>query len=120
MVITEENKHSMAWRLNLVGTCYYKDKQKFMAPKKWRMNGHEVYFDEVNNKIKYLDTDEIRNESTLRPCPKCNKLPIISNTDTGSCIDACFGGMIDGVQAACCGHGFEENAYVGLLPGWRL
>lgn len=53
------------------------------------------------------------------PCAKCKKLPIPISTDTGTGIDACFGGLVDGVHAACCGHGVSPG-YVSLMDGWRL
>ena len=47
----------------------------------------------------YQDTGE--SISVVRPCARCGELP----TPEGH--DACLG-HIEGVTAACCGHGVEE------------
>jgi hypothetical protein len=79
--------------------------------------GHE--FDFTDGEWRFTDTGEpIKNH--CRNCPKCGEPPIEAEVETGNGIDACFGGFIDGVNAACCGHGKDEDAYVMLMRGWRL
>lgn len=64
--------------------------------------GHEVKFNEETELHHYVDTGEIATVPSKRPCPQCHKLP----TPEGH--DACLG-TIEGVYAACCGHGVETG-----------
>lgn len=60
--------------------------------------GWEIYYD--GNNWRYSDNNQIHDNS--RPCQRCGRMP----TEEGH--DACLG-HIDGVKAACCGHGSEES-----------
>ena len=61
--------------------------------------GWEIYYDIDEEVWRYSDNDQIHDDS--RPCKRCGRMP----TKEGH--DACLG-YIDGVIAACCGHGVEE------------
>lgn len=62
--------------------------------------GHVIQF--IDNEWVYEDTGELIDKD--RPCLKCGKNP----TQEG--YDACLG-HIEGVKAACCGHGIDDDAY---------
>lgn len=60
--------------------------------------GHEIYL--KNGKWYYLDNDEEYKDQ--RPCKRCGHFP----TKEGH--DYCLGNM-EGIAAACCGHGITES-----------
>ena len=47
----------------------------------------------------YVDTGEAVTDD--RPCARCGKPPTVEG------YDACVG-YVDGIDSACCGHGFDE------------
>ena len=62
----------------------------------------------------YADTRERAGfEGEIRPCKKCNELFEGSNIGKP---DPCLGNL-PGVDNACCGHGFQERAYVRFTNG---
>jgi hypothetical protein len=91
-----------------------------------RARGYPIYDDGVD--FRFVDNNELamdlKGESGSRGCSrecfKCGEKPIMVDSKTGFGVDSCFGGLIDGVQAACCGHGFDAHSYVALMQGWRL
>jgi hypothetical protein len=59
---------------------------------------------------RYSDTDEpFDSVRDRRPCKRCGRGP----TPEGD--DACLG-HIEGVKAACCGHGYQDG-YIAYLDG---
>ena len=58
--------------------------------------GWPIYFDEKDQVWRYSDTGEEDDHS--RPCRHCGEAP------TAEGYDACLG-YLEGVIAACCGHG---------------
>jgi hypothetical protein len=62
-------------------------------------------------KYVFADTGEDVH-TTVRPCPKCGKLPNPDGTDP--CL-----GLLPGVQYACCGHGVKEP-YILTQDGQHL
>jgi len=62
------------------------------------IRGHEIY--NKDGRWYYCDNDAIADDS--RPCKHCGRYP----TPEGH--DACLG-HIDGVTAACCGHGISPS-----------
>jgi len=67
-----------------------------------KMNGHQIYYDEMTKKWIYSDNDEIMNPQEKRPCIRCGELP------TGDGHDSCIANL-GNVINACCGHGVEEG-----------
>jgi hypothetical protein len=82
--------------------------------------GYRMIYDSKTDKYYDKETGQEVQTTDDLPCKKCGLKAIPVQTDVGFGIDACFGGMIDGVHAACCGHGNDDHAYVCLIPGWRL
>ncbi|MGM1044805.1 MAG: hypothetical protein ACQEXX_01525 [Bacillota bacterium] len=71
----------------------------------WR--GHEIEF--LNDEWVFSDTKEPTLTSHYkRPCGHCQ----LHATPEGH--DACLG-TLPGLMNACCGHGWEEEAYVQFL-----
>lgn len=66
---------------------------------KSHLRGHEIYFDEENAVWRYLDNNEVADDS--RPCKRCGEFP------TKEGYDACIG-YVDGAISACCGHGVDK------------
>ena len=64
---------------------------------KSHLRGWEIYYD--SSQWRYVDNDQLIDE--MRPCKKCGHVPTLEG------YDACLG-HIEGVAAACCGHGVEE------------
>jgi len=61
--------------------------------------GHIIYYD--GHEWRYKDNNNLLiNEN--RPCVRCGKYP------TPEGYDACLG-HINGIESACCGHGFEKQ-----------
>lgn len=60
--------------------------------------GHKIYY--KDGQWFYLSDDTLIEQE--KPCIRCGKMP----TKEGH--DACLG-HIDGVKAACCGHGITES-----------
>ena len=60
--------------------------------------GWSIYFD--GKDWRYSDNDQMHDDS--RPCKRCGSMP----TKEGH--DACLG-CVDGVIAACCGHGVTDS-----------
>ena len=73
---------------------------------KSHLRGWEIYYD--GSQWRYVDNDQPIDE--MRPCKKCGCVP------TSEGYDACLG-HIEGVMAACCGHGVEEP-YVKYKPNF--
>lgn len=66
-------------------------------------HGHLIEYSESGQRWIYSNNKEpITNK---RPCKRCGKNP------TPEGYDACLG-RIEGVKAACCGHGIEGEAYI--------
>ena len=64
------------------------------------MRGNPIYYD--GKDWRYADDDTLANDS--KPCTKCGHMP------TPEGYDYCLG-HIDGVSAACCGHGTCKPYY---------
>ena len=78
-----------------------------------RINGVRVFFRIDTKKWIYSDgTNAHGEEKQARKCPNCDKL------QTAKGHDACLG-ELDGVIAACCGHGVTKP-YVMFRSGRRL
>jgi hypothetical protein len=71
-----------------------------MGPMKVQMRGHPVYW---KGGWRYLDNDELVEESVERACVKCDQMPIPGH------FDPCLSQLPDGVNWACCGHGVEDG-----------
>jgi hypothetical protein len=74
---------------------------------KSRSLGHDIYFNDV---WRWSDNNIPLTEES-RACKKCSLYPIFLDADTGQGADACLG-VIEGVKAACCGHGIDEDSYI--------
>ena len=64
------------------------------------MFGHKIYQDEKGC-WRWADNG-MNADKNPRPCPKCNQLPNKNGHDP--CL-----GTIEGVFAACCGHGIQDG-----------
>lgn len=81
----------------------------------WSRNrGHKIYYNE--NKREWLYADDDSSAKTDRPCARCG----VKSTIFGH--DDCLKDLTDciGVQGACCGHGYDEDAYILLTDGRRF
>lgn len=67
-------------------------------------SGYKIYYTKKHG-WRYCDTKEPVNKDALRPCKKCGK-KIIAGLP-----DPCLG-YLEGVKAACCGHGIESQSYI--------
>jgi len=67
------------------------------------IHGHLIYWDWDSKSWLYGDDDS--SIDTIRPCPRCGKMP----TPEGH--DACLG-TIEGATSACCGHGVCDSILV--------
>jgi hypothetical protein len=74
------------------------------------LRGHEIYWAVGDGMWRYLDDNSTavtyaadgNRTAYERPCIRCGKMP------TKEGYDACTG-HIEGVKAACCGHGVEQG-----------
>jgi hypothetical protein len=73
------------------------------------LNGHTIYFDELDDSWKYTDTKEKINVEQERPCITCGHIP----TEQGH--DYCIANL-GKVINACCGHG-KEKGYIQFDNG---
>ena len=62
--------------------------------------GHAIYYNKIKEEWLYLDDDS--SASIERPCVRCGHMPLASGNDY--CL-----GHLEGVKAACCGHGVEDG-----------
>jgi hypothetical protein len=75
--------------------------------------GHKIYSELipvddkklVGSPWRYVDTEELVDESPKRKCPKCEKNTTLDGHDP--CI-----ANLPNVQFACCGHGIQGDAYI--------
>lgn len=77
-----------------------------------RFRGHCIYFDEVEDVWRYVDTHARVPENWKgRGCGHCGR----AETPEGH--DGCLGTLPPPVVNACCGHGNENEAYVQFGDG---
>lgn len=76
--------------------------------------GHPIVLD-ASGRWVYADTGHPTAEAPQRPCGHCRR----PNRDDGH--DACIGELPPAqVKNACCGHGYEQTAYVQFWDGRRI
>ena len=79
-----------------------------------RNRGHEIYYDE--DKEEWLYSDDDSSASVDRPCKRCGVKATVFGHDN------CMKDLTDciGIVSACCGHGYDEDAYILLADGRRF
>ena len=64
--------------------------------------------------LRYVNDDMVVDYNHPRACPRCGRTPDSIPNDFDPCI-----GCVDGLQAACCGHGIDDP-YVFTKTGQRM
>ena len=78
-----------------------------------RVHGHLVQYDWITGRYVYDDDGSIVKYPSKRPCPRCGQLTTVEGHDM--CL-----GILPGVEFACCGHGYTDDAYVAFNGGHVL
>lgn len=85
-------------------------------------NGELVEYNYETNRWEYPDERDVIDVhgKKRKVCSKCNK-PQIDSNGVINC-DFCLQGLTicDFIDAACCGHGDKEKAYIALADGRRF
>lgn len=83
-------------------------------------DGNECKWNIDTQQWEYIDGDVCIDGKRQRICNRCNKPTIDINGVER--VDFCLQGLTDCsfVTEACCGHGDDEAAYIGLADGRRF